>query len=249
MLLALDTSSRWMGIACYDGANVLYENTWYSAHYHTAQLAASVDEALQRLDVNTTNVKAIGVAVGPGGFTGLRIGLGFAKGLALSGGAALIGMPSLDALVAQTGDCFQKQNLKIDGEMCIAVLQAGRGRFAAGFYRRDDNRSSTGRLVKTGRGCWRHEKDEILTVESLIERCSQLGKLKKAVGVLICGELSQRDRVILEHAIQDDLSDTVRVASPSDSLRRPSYLAELAWVRWQAGQCDDPATLIPIYLT
>jgi tRNA threonylcarbamoyladenosine biosynthesis protein TsaB len=249
MLLALDTSSRWMGIACYDGANVLYENTWYSAHYHTAQLAASVDEALHRLEAKVGDVKAIGVAVGPGGFTGLRIGLALAKGLALSAGMALLGIPSLDALVVQTGDCIQKENQNIDDEMCIAVLQAGRGRFAAGFYRRGNDPSAAGRLVKTNRGCWRHEKDEILTVESLIERCSRLGQEEITASVLICGELSQQDRITLEHELHDAQAGRVYIASPADSLRRSSYLAELAWTRWQAGQCDDPATLIPIYLT
>jgi tRNA A37 threonylcarbamoyladenosine modification protein TsaB len=40
----------------------------------------------------------------------------------------------------------------------------------------------------------------------------------------------------------------IKLASPAQSLRRPSYLAELGWRRWQAGEVDNPATLSPFYL-
>ncbi len=249
MLLALDTSSRWMGIACYDGANVLYEQTWYSPHYHTAQLAATIDEALQRLGAQVGDVKAIGAAVGPGGFTGLRIGLALAKGLVLAGGMALIGIPSLDVLVAQTSGCIPGGESREAEDVCVAVLQAGRGRFASGFYRLRVQASSDGRQLKTSAGTWQHEKDEILTVEGLAERCTQIAAYGRTRDVLLCGELTQRDRIILEHHFQKSPAGKVRLAPPAYSLRRPSYLAELAWERWQAGQCDNPATLVPIYLT
>lgn len=249
MLLALDTSSRWMGIACYDGANVLYEHTWYSSHFHTAQLAVVIDDALQRLEKKIADIKAVGVAIGPGGFTGLRIGLALAKGLALSEGMALIGIPSLDALVNQTAGCWRDDGGDSALVVCVAVLQAGRGRFAAGFYRRGVVVSPSGRPLITERQNWTHEGNEILTAEALAERCCGLAADGAAGEVLICGEISQKDRITLEHRLESLAAGKVRLASPAYSLRRPSFLAELAWMRWQAGDCDDPATLIPLYLT
>ncbi|MFQ5615876.1 MAG: hypothetical protein ACE5GO_05385 [Anaerolineales bacterium] len=61
---------------------------------------------------------------------------------------------------------------------------------------------------------------------------------------LICGELNAETRSILKRK-----RENIRLASPAQSLRRPAFLAELAWERWQAGQVDDPVTLAPIYLS
>ena len=59
----------------------------------------------------------------------------------------------------------------------------------------------------------------------------------------VCGELDEQARGRLKRKYKN-----VHLTSPVRSLRRPSYLAELAWERWQAGQIDDPASLAPIYL-
>jgi tRNA threonylcarbamoyladenosine biosynthesis protein TsaB len=59
----------------------------------------------------------------------------------------------------------------------------------------------------------------------------------------VCGELSEEERAILARKRKN-----VLLASPAQCLRRPSFLAELAWKRLQAGQVDDPISLAPIYL-
>ncbi len=59
---------------------------------------------------------------------------------------------------------------------------------------------------------------------------------------MVCGELTSAERQKLAE------NGGVHLASPAQSMRRPAVLAELAWVRWQAGQVDDEATLAPIYL-
>ena len=104
-----------------------------------------------------------------------------------------------------------------------AILQAGRGRLAVGWYHVVDERwQATG-------------KSEVLDVNILARRIQQ--------PTLVCGELTEDERQILKRKHKN-----VVMASPAQSLRRPSYLAELAWQRWEAGQVDDPATLAPIYL-
>jgi tRNA threonylcarbamoyladenosine biosynthesis protein TsaB len=60
---------------------------------------------------------------------------------------------------------------------------------------------------------------------------------------LVVGELSAEDRQLLARKRVN-----VHLASPAQSLRRPSYLAELGWKRWQAGQVDEPIALAPIYI-
>ena len=213
ILLAVDTSTRATGLALYDGAQVLHEAVWMSHDYHTVELAPAVAEALEKTATSIDKLGALAVALGPGSFTGLRIGLALAKGLALARSLPLVGVPSLDALAAA-------QPL-LEASMA-AVLQAGRGRLAVGWYQVVD-------------GAWQSIKDaEVLSPENLA------GQIQAPT--LVCGELSEETRALFARL------PGVILASPAQSLRRPAFLAELAWRRWRAGETDDPATLAPLYL-
>ena len=123
MLLAIDTSTSQIGLALYDGVEVSAETLWRSQHHHTVELAPAVADLLAHTGLAVTEVRALGVALGPGSFTSLRVGLAYVKGLALARHLPVIGIPTLD-IVAAAQDV---QELPL-----VAVLQAGRGRLAAG---------------------------------------------------------------------------------------------------------------------
>ncbi|MBS3751751.1 MAG: tRNA (adenosine(37)-N6)-threonylcarbamoyltransferase complex dimerization subunit type 1 TsaB, partial [Anaerolineales bacterium] len=82
MILAVDTSTRMMGIAIFDGVKVIGQESWVTQHHHTIELAEAVENILNRVRLGTDDLDALGVALGPGSFTGLRIGLAFMKGIA-----------------------------------------------------------------------------------------------------------------------------------------------------------------------
>ncbi len=214
MLLAIDTSTRSIGIALYTSEKVLGEWVWESSDFHTVELAPMIARMMEQVSVKPNDLKAIAVATGPGSFTGLRIGLALAKGMALAGQHALIGIPTLDVLVAAQ----PPTDLPL-----VAVLQAGRGRLAIRRYRHAD-------------GQWKPEGDH--QVVNASELASQLRQK-----TLVCGELTLVDRQILARKRARAV-----VASAAFSLRRPSFLAELAWRRWIAGDVDEPAALSPQYL-
>jgi len=215
MLLALDTSTHTVGVALYSGVSVLGEVIWTSGDVHTVELAPKVAEVLARCGVEAAELECVAVAIGPGSFTGLRIGLAFAKGMALVHRLPLVGIPTLDILaVAQPTD---------GPERLAAVLRIGRNRLAVGWYQ------------KRGGGFQAAGNIQSLTAEELAERID--------APTWICGELTEAERRLLSRNRR-----LVRLASPAQSLRRPSYLAELAWKRWQSGEVDNPATLSPYYL-
>ena len=132
MLLAIDTSTHNVGIAIYDGIRVLSENTWSSQNYHTVELAPAIAAMLSRASYDIHNLKLIAVATGPGSFTGLRIGLAVAKGIALACHIPIIGIPTLDVVA-------ESQPVSL-GITLAAVLQAGRGRLVVGWYTAADGR-------------------------------------------------------------------------------------------------------------
>lgn len=125
MLLAIDTSTRQMGLALYDGTQVIGELLWHSRHYHTVELAPAVADLLVRSGLKMEAIEALGVALGPGSFTSLRVGLAFVKGLALSQRLPIVGIPTLDIVAAAQ----EVRDLPL-----AAVLQAGRGRLALAWY-------------------------------------------------------------------------------------------------------------------
>ncbi|WKZ36538.1 MAG: tRNA (adenosine(37)-N6)-threonylcarbamoyltransferase complex dimerization subunit type 1 TsaB [Anaerolineales bacterium] len=125
MLLAVDTSTAQVGLALYDETRVLGEMIWTTRQHHTTELAPALSGLLSRCGVSMDMVEALGVAIGPGSFTSLRVGLSLVKGIALARHLPVIGIPTLDIIAA--AQPAAKQPL-------IAFLQAGRTRIAFGVY-------------------------------------------------------------------------------------------------------------------
>ena len=218
MLLAVDTSTQMIGLALYDGVRVLCETTWQSRNHHTIELAPAVSELLERYGARPVDLGAMGVALGPGSFTGLRIGLALVKGMALALKIPVVGVPTLDILAASVptgGDAVAMP--------LAALLQAGRGRLALAWYRVQE-------------GVWQPQSEpQIITAEELSQKITK--------PTLVAGELSAAERQLLARKRKN-----VTLLSPAHALRRPAYLAEIAWERWKAGRVDEVVSLAPIYL-
>jgi tRNA threonylcarbamoyladenosine biosynthesis protein TsaB len=214
ILLALDTSTRTVGLALYDGFQVRCEVVWSSQDHHTVELAPAVKDALKKCNLSIHEVGALGVAIGPGSFTGLRIGLALAKGLAIAHRLPIVGIPTLDILAASQ---------PIQDTPLVAVLHAGRGRLAVGWYEVSENSWKLSQSVQA------------YSPEDLAQRIK--------TPTLMCGELTEEERELLGIKFP-----SIILASPANCLRRPAFLAEIAWRRWQSGMIDDPANLAPVYL-
>lgn len=213
MLLAVDTSTAQVGLAVYDGAQVIGEYAWRSSQRHTVELAPAVFELLTRCGLTMEDIRALGVALGPGSFTSLRVGLSLVKGLALARQLPLVGIPTLDILAAAQ---------PLSRLPLLVAIQAGRGRLAAGWYKRSKN------------GWQAKGPARVMTVKTLMEEVKS--------PVIVCAELTAEERQRLA------AKPEIQLASPAQSVRRPAVLAERAWARWQASDVDDSATLAPVYL-
>ncbi len=169
MILAIDTSTQWMGLALYDGSQILYEKVWRTNRRHTVELVPSIQNCFFESGLEIPAVTAVAVALGPGSFTSMRIGLAVAKGLSLALHIPIIGIPTLD--IAAYGQPVQDLPL-------FCILKVGRGRFAAQEYR------SNGKIWKSA--------GELLTLtpQELEERVN--------APTLICGEMDAQDRRTLE---------------------------------------------------
>jgi tRNA threonylcarbamoyladenosine biosynthesis protein TsaB len=172
MLLAVDTATCMASLALYDQVNglTLGEEVWRSVNNHTVELMPRLVRMMDQQGVSPASLDGVAVSLGPGSFTGLRIGLGVAKGLALARKLPLVGVPTLEVVARP----HMGQRLPI-----VAILQAGRGRICAVQYARR-------------RGRWRQTGPyELTTLDRLCDRIEQ--------AALVCGEIgAQGARMVLE---------------------------------------------------
>jgi tRNA threonylcarbamoyladenosine biosynthesis protein TsaB len=205
MLLAIDTSTSMIGLACYDAGGVLGECVWHSGRDHTVQLLPQLTLLLRHIGRAPDAIGAIGVALGPGSWSGLRVGMSTAKGLALARELPIVGIGTLDMLAYQ----HQRRGVTV-----VPLIRLGRDRFA--IPGADGPRNVV-----------------------LAEICAEINGR-----ALFCGDIDAEVR----EAVRQKLGERGLFPLPAANLRRPGYLAELAWQRLQAGEIDDVATLEPIYL-
>jgi tRNA threonylcarbamoyladenosine biosynthesis protein TsaB len=140
MLLAIDTATRWTGLALHDGSAVVVELGWRSLNTQTVELAPAVADLLRRVGVTAAALSGIAVSLGPGSYTGLRVGLGLAKGLALANQTPLIGVPTLDIVAASLGE--------LPGQL-VVVAEAGRTRVCAAPYQWRGNKGWQAKAIPT----------------------------------------------------------------------------------------------------
>jgi len=117
-ILVLDTCLNACQAAIGEGVTVLAGLSEPMSRGHQERLALMTREAMATAGLAFTDLDRIGVTVGPGSFTGLRVGLAFAKGLALALERPCVGIGALEALAASDED----------GADRAAVIDAGRGR-------------------------------------------------------------------------------------------------------------------------
>lgn len=186
MLLAVDTSTQSVGIALFDGNQFLCEESWISRRYHTVELANAVQSNLSRAGLSAADLHVLAVAIGPGSFTGLRIGLALIKGIAYTYQLPVIGIPTLD---------ITARAVPVRDTRMAAVLQSGRNRLAVGWYKAED-------------GNWEADDPvENLTLDDLLIKIDQ--------PCILTGELNEEIRRIVEgHDLIEVASPTLALRSP-----------------------------------
>jgi tRNA threonylcarbamoyladenosine biosynthesis protein TsaB len=168
MILVIDTSTEWVGLALFDGEQVICEQTWKSHNRHTVELVPAIDQMLKRVGVKKVDLTGLGVALGPGSFTSLRIGVTVAKGLAMALKLPVVGIHSLDILAA---------GQPATGIPLWAILHAGRGLLAFSPYLHDGT-------------AWVRQADAIVITARDLED-------KVISPVYVCGEMTPQERQIL----------------------------------------------------
>lgn len=125
-VLGIETATWTASVAVMDGEQALAEQTRQAAGSHVVSLIPLLDEVLHAAGMPLSAVDLIAVSIGPGSFTGLRIGLSIAKGLALAARKPLVGVPTLSAMAYAAGPR--------DGKPLCPVLDARKHEVYAALF-------------------------------------------------------------------------------------------------------------------
>lgn len=126
VILALENSGLCGSVALVSPDGLIAENSLLSKKTHSKRLLPVIAQLMQDSGCDWQDIDAIAVSIGPGSFTGLRIGLSTAKGLAMAADKPMLGVSSLDGLAWQVS--------RTDLPVC-AVMDARKQEVFAAFYR------------------------------------------------------------------------------------------------------------------
>jgi len=217
--LTIDTASEMASLALSEEGALVAEISWRCPRNHSAELLPTLQYLMQRAGVDKSDLGAVFVCIGPGSYTGLRVGVSTAKGLAFALRLPLVGVGRLET------DAYQHADYP--GRIC-SIHRAGRGELAWAVYARE------------ALGWHEVVPPRLSSPDGLLAAARR--RLRRA---LFCGEISEE----LAERLREVLGRQTAVAGPAAvSVRRAGFIAELAWRRLAAGRTDDAASLKPIYL-
>lgn len=214
-LLAIETATRQMGVAAAEDGRVVSSVELLADYPHAVELPGAVNRVLEAAGWQLSDLNAIAVDVGPGSFTGLRIGIAFVKALTFAKKLPVVAVSSGDLLAC---------NAAYAGEIICPFLDAKQKNVYAAQYVFKDNQPQ--RLSE-----WFLGKPE-----------EYLAQIKKPAifvgdGCAVYGEL-----------LRKHLGEKAVIASTDCWLPRVAVLARLGFERFQQGQKEDAAGLVPLYL-
>ncbi|MBW2038286.1 MAG: tRNA (adenosine(37)-N6)-threonylcarbamoyltransferase complex dimerization subunit type 1 TsaB [Deltaproteobacteria bacterium] len=228
MILGIDTSTSCGSLGLIDGDQVVAEYNLNREETHSARLIPSIQVLLKGAKLDIKDVDGLAVSLGPGSFTGLRVGLSTVKGLALAAEKPVVGVPTLDALA---------HNLPFTPYLICPFLDARRGEVYTALYK-DEGGGRVKRLTPY----------QVLSPSIMLEEIPPKETIFLGDGVRVYGELIKerlgeraffapphlrflRGTMVAELGLQrimegerDDISSLVPIyVRPSD--------AEIRWVK------------------
>ncbi len=130
MILAIETATEVCSTALVHKSTLLGERSLREKNIHSERLLLLIDDLLNGSSITTRQLEAIAISIGPGSFTGLRIGLSTAKGLALALEIPIIAVPTLDGIAESYR---RSRSTELEENFC-AMIDAKRDEAFYAFY-------------------------------------------------------------------------------------------------------------------
>jgi len=219
-ILALETATETCGVALLHDDRVVAEAHLHRPRVHAERLTPLVEDVLCHAEASADVLDAVAVSMGPGSYTGLRIGVSTAKGWALATDAALVGVPTLAAYAAQLRPVAQT------GDVICPLFDARRDEVYAAAYR------------ATANGLDEQAETKALTVDALPD---WIGAVEGRLWMLGDGAAKSRDALAAVGAGQT-------VLAPEGTPPSAAWVGRRGQQRLRTNGPDDISTFEPLYV-
>lgn len=223
LILAIDSSTPVAGIALLDEEQLIREEFINYKKNHSETLMPLIDDLLRGCERNLADLTALAVTIGPGSFTGLRIGLAAIKGLSLATAKPVVGISTLDVLA---------HNVAFSDALVCPLLDARKQEVYTALY---DNRGYYPRRLSGEMAC---------SPQELAERALSAAEQNGLSRIALLGDGYYPYRQIFS----DYLGDRLVVAPPHLMLPRASALGSLALARVIRADFDEMIKMRPRYI-
>ncbi|MDP2599536.1 MAG: tRNA (adenosine(37)-N6)-threonylcarbamoyltransferase complex dimerization subunit type 1 TsaB [Deltaproteobacteria bacterium] len=224
-ILAVDTSTRMGSVALADSEQLIAQTHLHLSVTHAEKLLPAIDEILKQTGWELSALGGLAIAIGPGSFTGLRVGLATLKGFALSHNLPLVGISTLEALA---------HNGALSDWPVAAILDAKRGEVYAAVYQ----------FQKSDRVSLSNCGPRVLFPEKAIQPNLLCNALKKMGPCWLIGDGALHYQKIFKESLED-----LAFFPPEPLMHlQAKWIAWLALPRLQKGEGKNWASLVPNYL-
>lgn len=222
-ILAIETSTLLGGIAILnDESGLIAEVRLNVKSTHSERLMSEIGHIMDKTGLELKVIDVFAVSIGPGSFTGLRIGLSTVKGFAYATGKPIVAVPTLEALAWNFPFCKHP--------VCTLLDARKKEVYAAVF-------------------AWKEQRFERIFSEGAVDVTSFLGYLNEQErirkdGVLFAGE----GAILYQEFILKSMGPKALFPPPDKMVPSAANVAKLGIEMAARGECADPIRLVPLYL-
>ena len=219
-ILGIDTSTPIGSVALIDGDNLAAEHTLNIVQAHSSRLMPAIDTVLKWSDIAADDLDGCAVGIGPGSFTGIRIGVATIKSLCYALDKPIVGVSTLEAVA---------YNLRSTNGIICPLLDARRSE----VY---------GAIFEGGTEWQRLSEDLCLSLDAFLDRLDAHISPEHTINFVGDGLLTYGD------AVREALGKRVHFADAIFNVPRGATIAHLGAQRLHNGDIDDYWTLVPNYV-
>lgn len=223
LILAIDSSTPVAGVALVRDDLLIHEVLVNFRQQHSGILMPMVDQILKDCELSVRELDALAVTIGPGSFTGLRIGMAAVKGLSLAAHLPVVGLSTLDVIA---------HNLCFTENLVCPILNARRGEVYGACYL---NRGRYPQLLGDEIAC---------PPQDFARQALELARQHNMSGITLMGDGYAPYRELFER----ELGDQLRIPPTHLMLPRAGALGSLAVVKADRGEYETVMTMRPRYI-
>jgi len=164
IVLGIDTTGEYCSVGLINGENMIAEISEKTPQEHSLKLIPFIDKLLKDNSLKIQDINAIAVSIGPGSFTGLKVGVAIAKTLSQALGIPIVGIPTLDATALNVIDARCQMQDAREGIICV-ITDARKSQVYTAIYKELEQNKSTSQQVNKLK---KLTKDSVMTVDELL---------------------------------------------------------------------------------